>query len=544
VIIGAAAAVLAWAFTVILRASGQILLEGIAGYRPPGLAAEGEEVGVIGPYGLWLVPLVTALGGLVVGVLTVWLAPEAEGHGTDAAVRSFHRQRGRLRGRVAPLKIVTSAITIGSGGSAGREGPIALSTAALSSWYADRMGRSEEDRRLLLLVGAAAGIAAIFRSPIGAALFTVEVLYADMEFEAGALLYATLSAIVAYALSGLVTGFGALFVVPTETLSLARPVDYGWYVVLGIAAGIVATMLPVLFYRVRDFFRKLPVPAVTKPAIGGLLTGLIALALPQVIAGGYGWMQAAIDGRLGLGLLIALVLAKMVAMSLTIASGGSGGVFAPSLFVGTMLGAACAAVAGLSPAPLAVVGMAAVFAGAAHVPFAAMMMVVEMTGGYTLLVPAALAVLLSYLVQHRLSAGLPYRSIYEAQVGSRSESPAHHTEHLSIALRILRERRISDLEHLGNLDLITVLQSGLSVDIGEGRHLLVGVLRADSPLAGATIAQGGPELAEMGVTILGILRQEHMIAPRGATVLQAGDRLVLVSDDEAIERLRRHLEPW
>jgi len=480
---------------------------------------------LVGPQGLWLIHLVTTAGGLLVGLITTRFAPEAEGHGTDAAVRAFHRQRGALRGRVAPVRLVTSAITISSGGSAGREGPIALATAAVGSWYGERMGRSEEDRRLLLLVGAAAGIAAIFRSPIGAALFAVEVLYADMEFEASALLYATLSAIVAYAVSGLAGGYGALFSVPTDALTLDRPLDYGWYVVLGLAAGGVATALPVLFYRTRVFFRMLPVHAALKPAIGGFLTGLIALFLPQILGGGYGWMQQAIDGRLALGLL--LTLAKMLAMSLTIASGGSGGVFAPSLFVGTMLGAACAVVA-----------------GAAHVPFAAMMMVVEMTGGYTLLAPAALAVLLSYVVQHRLSASFRHRSIYEAQVGSRAESPAHHTEHLEIALRLLRERRLSNLDELGNLDLIALLQSGLAVDIGDGRRMMVGVLRLDSAPIDASIGQSGREFAAMGATVIAILRGEHMMGPRGSTVLEAGDRLVLVCGDEAVERLASHLDPW
>ena len=544
-ILGIAAAVCAWVFNLLLGFVSVSLLEGLAGYRPPGLASEGGVAAeLVGPQGLWLIPLVTTAGGLLVGLITTRFAPEAEGHGTDAAVRAFHRQRGALRGRVAPVKLVTSAITIGSGGSAGREGPIALATAAVGSWYGERMGRSEEDRRLLLLVGAAAGIAAIFRSPIGAALFAVEVLYTDMEFEASALLYATLSAIVAYAVSGLAGGYGALFSVPTDALTLDRPLDYGWYVVLGLAAGGVATALPVLFYRTRVFFRVLPVHAALKPAIGGFLTGLIALFLPQILGGGYGWMQQAIDGRLALGLLLTLTLAKMLAMSLTIASGGSGGVFAPSLFVGTMLGAACAAVAGLQAAPLAVVGMAAVFAGAAHVPFAAMMMVVEMTGGYTLLVPAALAVLLSYVVQHRLSASFRHRSIYEAQVGSRAESPAHHTEHLEIALRILRERRLSNLDELGNLDLIALLQSGLAVDIGEGRRMMVGVLRLDSALVDASIGQSGREFAAMGATVIAILRGEHMMGPRGSTVLEAGDRLVLVCGDEAVERLASHLDPW
>ena len=544
-LIGVAGATSAWLFDLMLRFASRVLLQGLAGYRPSGLPSEGDlSVEVIGSQGLWLIPLVTTAGGLLVGLIITWLAPEAEGHGTDVVVRSFHREGGKLRARVAPIKLIASAITIGSGGSAGREGPIALAAAAVGSWYADLTKRSEKERRLLLLMGMAAGVSAIFRSPIGAALFAVEVLYADMEFEASALLYATLAAIIAYALGGMVSGFGALFVVPMPLVALQSRLDYGWYAILGIAAGLFATVLPVVFYRTRDLFRALPVHDALKPAIGGLLTGVIALAVPQIVGGGYGWIQNAMDGRLTLGVLLALAVAKMVSMSFSIASGGSGGIFAPSLFVGAMLGGACAAVADVPAASFVIVGMAAVFAGAAHVPFAAMMMVTEMTGGYTLLVPAALAVLLSYLVQHRLASRFRYRGIYEAQVGSRGESPAHHTEHLEIALRILREKQLTNLDHVGNLDLVSLLRSGVPVDIGGGRRLLVGVLRPDSSFANTSIAESGRELAGIGTNIIAILRQEHMLAPRADMILEPGDRLVLVAGGEGMEKLRTHLDSW
>lgn len=397
---------------------------------------------------------------------------------------------------------------------------------------------------MLLLVGAAAGISAIFRSPIGAALFVVEVLYADMEFEASALLYATLAAVIAYALAGLVNGFGPLFAVPLPIAPLTNKLSYVWYGVLGVASGALATALPVVFYRVRDGFRALPVHATLKPAIGGFLTGVMAMFLPQLIGGGYGWIQRAIDGQLTLGILLVLAIAKIVAMSFTVASGGSGGVFAPSLYVGAMLGGACAAAAGLPAAPFVVVGMAAVFAGSAHVPFAAMMMVVEMTGGYALLVPAALAVSLSYLVQHRLSAALRYRSLYEAQVASRGDSPAHHTAHLGIALQILRDHKVSNLRHLGELDLVGLLRSGVEVDLAQGQRLMVGVLRADSAYAGTTIGASGRALAGDGTNIIALLRGEHMIAPRADTVLTPGDRIILVAAGDGLANLRTHFDPW
>ncbi|HTR79964.1 MAG TPA: chloride channel protein [Gemmatimonadaceae bacterium] len=544
-LMGVAGAAAAQVFTVLLKASTHLFLGVLAGYRAPGLASEGgTPTEVIGPHGLWLIPVATTLGGLITGIIITRLAPEAEGHGTDTVVRAFHRAGGALRARVTPVKMIASAITIGSGGAAGREGPIALIAAGVGSWYGEFTERDEEDRRFLLLAGAAAGISAIFRSPIGAALFLVEVLYADMEFEAGVLLHITLATIVAYAVNGFFSGWEPLFVMPSMTDALRSPLNYGWYAILGIASGIFATALPVAFYGIRDLFRALPVKEYLKPAIGGLLTGLVALALPQIIDGGYGWVQSAINGNLTIGLLLLLAVAKMFTMSFTVSSGGSGGVFAPSLFCGAMLGGACAAVAHQPPAPFVVVGMAAVFAGAAHVPFATMMMVTEMTGGYSLLVPAALAVMLSYLVQAAAARNLRYRTLYEAQVQSRGDSPAHHTQHLEIALRLLREHAVTNLDHVGEVDLISLLRSGIPVELGEGRRLFVGALRPESAFVGKTIADSAQSVAWGDTTVFAILRGQHMMGPRQDLVLCAGDRLIVVADSQALERLRGDLAAW
>ncbi len=544
IVLGAAGAAAALTFTYLLRWCTTLLLGRLAGYTPPGLPSEGgAPEQIIGPHELWLIPIVAGLGGLIVGALTEWLAPEAEGHGTDAVVRAFHRTEGRLRGRVAPVKLIASAITIGSGGSAGREGPIALVSAGIGSWYATLTGRDARDRRLLLLVGAAAGLSAIFRSPIGTALLVIEVLYSDMEFEAGALLYAALGAIIAYALNGLVMGWDPLFRIP-PIQSLHSALDTSWYVALGVAAGVVATITPELFYRTRDLMRALPVSPIVRPAVGAFLTGVIALALPQVIAGGYGWVQHAIDGRIALGTLAVLVIAKLVTMSLTVGSGGSGGVFAPTLYAGAMLGALFAGLAGLPSAPFVIVGMAAVFAGAARVPIATLIMVTEMTGGYTLLVPAALAVIISYFVQARLSRGLRYTSLYEAQVLTRAASPAHQTQHLTTALTMLREQTPQDLSSVGELDLVALLRSGLAVDLPGERRLVAGALKADSPYVGTTVATSGRKLDGGSTNIVALVRNEQMIVPNALTVLQAGDRLVVVTSEEGLQRLRANLESW
>jgi CIC family chloride channel protein len=421
-----------------LRLSTSFFLGWMAGYYAPGLPVEGHSLNeVIGPHWLWLVPLVTTLGGLLSGILVYTWAPEAEGHGTDTAVKAVHWHEGRIRARVAPIKMIASAITIGSGGSAGREGPTALISAGFGSIYADLLHRSERDRRILVLMGMAAGLSAIFRSPIGTALFAVEVLYGGVEFEAEPLLYCMLASVVAYAVNGVFSGWHSLFQVPPST-GVRGIADYGWYALLGVASGVAGTILPEIFYRMRDAFHALPVPAWTKPAIGGLLLGLMALELPQVLGGGYGWIQEAINGQLALHLMLVLLIAKMVAMAFTVSSGGSGGVFAPSLFVGCMMGGVFASLTHDPSAGMVIVGMAAVFAGAARVPIATLLMVAEMTGGYQLLVPAGLAVTLSYLVQTRLSGFCKYGSLYEGQVPGRLDSPAHRGERMEMLLRLLR----------------------------------------------------------------------------------------------------------
>ena len=213
--LGIGGAVSAQLFMWLLRLANTLFLKDIAGYVEPTIRGEGGHLAqTIGPHGLWLIPVSTTVGGLVVGLLSWWLAPEIEGHGTDTVVRAFHRANGQLRARVAPIKAVASAITIGSGGAAGREGPIALVAAGIGSWYASITKCNDHERRLFLLIGMAAGLAAIFRSPVGTAIFAIEVLYGAMEFESDALLYTLLASIVADAVKGFFSGWTALFGVP------------------------------------------------------------------------------------------------------------------------------------------------------------------------------------------------------------------------------------------------------------------------------------------------------------------------------------------
>lgn len=540
IILGVFGALAAQIFIYLLKFFQDFFLHRLAGYYPPDLPANaGTLQQGIGAHGLWLVPLAIVIGGLISGFLVYTIAPEAEGHGTDAAVKSFHRGGGYIRPRVTPLKIIASAITIGSGGSAGREGPTALFSAGAGSIYATLFHRSDEERRLLVLVGMASGLSAIFRSPIGTAIFAVEVLYGEMQFEGNVLIYTMLGSIVAYAVNGLFVGWSPLFQVPTD-LHVTQVSGYIWYIVLGLGSGIIGTILPNAFYGIRDLFHKIPIPPHFKPAIGGLGVGLIALVLPQVIGGGYGWIQKAIYGELTLKIFVILIFAKMLAFAFTVSSGGSGGVFAPSLFVGAMLGGAFAQVFHQPPAAFAVVGMAAVFGSAARVPIATLLMVTEMTGGYSLLVPAALAVVLAYLVQKQLTVNLKYNSLYEAQVPGSSDSPAHRLDHLKTALKILDDRSSVDATSLGHVRLMSLLESGIPIDLPEDKQLVIGTLSPKSPCVDTPIEENCLLEDNSDWEIVAIFRGEHLVLPHPNTVLESEDQILILTPSQFQEEFQKH----
>ena len=540
-LLGVVGALSAQVFLLLLKVSQSLFLTHLAAYLPPQLAADSNIIPArTGPHGLWLVPLATTLGGLLAGLLIYSASPESEGHGTDTVVLAFHNLAGHIRARVPLVKLVASALTIGSGGSAGREGPTALISSGVASVYARWRHLSEEDSRLLLLVGMASGLSAIFRSPIGTAIFAVEVLYSDMELEAGALAFTLLGSVVAYSVSGLFVGFGPLFAVPAD-LIVPTAKDYGWYALLGIASGLVAAILPTVFYGTRDLFHRIPCPNHLKPAIGGAAVGLAALVLPQLLGGGYGYIQSAINGHIGASLLVALGFGKIITFALTIGSGGSGGVFAPSLFTGAMIGGALGQAFHQPAAAFAVVGMAAVFGAAARVPIATLLMVTEMTGGYHLLVAAALAVTVSSFVQSALTSSLKYRSLYENQVRTRLYSPAHYREDLNVALDLLRSQNQSTFPRDRGLELISLLVSGVPVSLPDQRQIRIGILRSRSACKGRPPDCLSP--ADDEVEIIVVLRGNRVLWPHPDIKLQPEDRLVIVASEPAWQRLLKHLAP-
>ncbi len=421
VVAGVGALVFFWS---IERASSLFL--GLAvGYVPPLPVGEGATV-VSGMARPWALPLVTALGGLISGIIIFTLAPEAEGHGTDAAIEAIHHKAGRIRARIPPIKLIASAITIGSGGSGGREGPTAQISAGFGSFLADRLHLSAADRRIAVAAGMGAGIGAIFRAPLGGAVLSAEILYLhDLEVEA--LLPGLIASIVGYTVFGAAFGFQPIFGAQ-PSLALDSPVELVYYAVLGVLCGGVGLLYARGFYGIADAFHHLRVPNVFKPAIGGAIVGLIGLALPGALATGYGWVQLVMDQRIfDLPLIVILVLpfARILATALSIGSGGSGGIFGPGMVIGAMVGASFwrlahdfLPLAPASPAPFVIVGMMALFGGIAHAPLAVMLMVAEMTGNLSLLAPAMIAVAVS-------SALVGDNTIYRSQIPNRASSPFH-----------------------------------------------------------------------------------------------------------------------
>jgi CIC family chloride channel protein len=541
VLLGIIGALGARLFSWMLQLAQIIFLKGIAGYTLLGLVNEGgSPIQIIGPHGLWLIPLSTTLGGLISGILVYSLAPEAEGHGTDTAVKAFHQTGGFLRNRVPFVKMVASAITLGSGGAAGREGPTALISAGIGSIYGTYTRRPEKERRMLVLIGEAAGLSAIFRSPIGTAVFATEVLYGNMEFESGALIYTMLASVVAYAVNGLFVGWVPLFQV-TGPITPPSFTEYFRFALLGISAGVVATLFPMVFYTVRDIFKALKIPPHVKPAIGGLIVGIIALKLPGVLGGGYGWIQAAIDGNLSGETMLLLIFGMMLALSMTISSGGSGGVFAPSLFVGAMLGGFLGQLLHQPAAPFVIVGMTAVFAGAARVPIAAMLMVTEMTGGYNLLAAAALAVMISYFIQLNLSSRMKYKSLYEAQVAYRSDSPSHHEELLQAVFNLLSEDGFSVPASVTHLDLRKLLLSGVPVDMPDDRQLVLLTIQPGSSSIGKNVLSLFSLDVQDEAEVVACFRKGHMLLPHSDHKLEAGDRLLAIATSSGRDKLTRQV---
>ena len=355
----------------------------------------------------WYAKLIPpATGGLLVGVIIYFFAREARGPGVSETIEAVALKGGLIRKRVFFVKILTSAISIGSGGSAGREGPIVQIGSAIGSLFGQITRVSADRMRTLVGCGAAAGVAATFNAPIAGVMFAMEIIIGNYGIATFSPII--ISSVTATVISRIHLGDYPAFLVPHY--SLVSPLELPFYVLLGIVAGVTGALFITLLYKTEDLFGMMKIPEYTKAAVGGLMVGTIGIFLPYIYGVGYDAISLALWENLAWYMLIILVFVKIIATSLTIGSGGSGGIFAPSLFIGAMAGGAFGHfIHQMFPAITAsagaysLVGMGAVLAATTHGPIHAILIIFEMTGNYKVIVPLMLACITGYVIASNIN---------------------------------------------------------------------------------------------------------------------------------------------
>jgi H+/Cl- antiporter ClcA len=428
VAIGAIAGTGAVVFYEALRLCTHFFLEILAGYQVPTPSGEGDISGAVHAARPWVLPLVAAAGAMGGALLVYRFAPEAEGHGTDAAIAAVHHNPKGVRFRAVIVKIIASALTIGSGGSGGREGPTGQISAGFGSLLTRVLDLDPADGRIAVATGIGSGIGAIFGAPLGGAVLAAEILYRD-DFDPAALLPCFIASSVSYTIFGTVEGFGPLFGY-VGAYHFGDPVQLGWFGLIGILGGLIGLLYAKGFYGIAQLSAGIPrLPKWVKPAIGGLMVGAIGIVVPEVLGTGYGWIQKSLGPELlGIPLWIVLIVpfARILATGLSIGTGGSGGIFGPGMVIGAFMGAAVwrlfepiAPSMGHDPSPYVIVGMMCCFGSISRAPLAVMLMVAEMTGSLSILTPALVGVGLAWLIVHHFDD-----SIYRSQIRSRQDTEA------------------------------------------------------------------------------------------------------------------------
>ncbi len=456
------------------------------------------------------------LGGLLVGPLVTRAASEARGHGVPEVMEAVNRRGGRIRTRVASVKAVASALTIGSGGSAGREGPIVQIGSALGSTLARAFRMSDRRRSTFVAAGAAAGIAAIFNAPLAGVFFALEVIL--RSFTARGFSTVVISAVAANAVWRVLVGDES--VLTAEVHQLIHPSELVLYAVLGIVAAVVAVGFVRLLYFVEDRFDALPVLADLRPAIGAITVGILGAISIDLLGSGLGGIDKALAGEFAFRFLLFLVVGKMLATALTLGSGGSGGIFSPSLFVGALLGSAYGEIVNQlfpdSTAPAgayAVVGMAAVFAAAAQAPMSSIFIVFEMTNDFGLIMPlmaACAAATVAY-------TAIKKDSIYEVKL-RRKDALGFQTlgdDQLmsQVALVGAAEAKYAATQKTASLRQAVEIMK-------RGREEMLLVVSADRALQGvAHLKDAETKLEETpDAKVSEILREDHPVAHPGTTL--------------------------
>lgn len=402
-------------------------------------------------FGNYLFIFIPAIGGLIVGLIIYFLAKEAEGHGIPEVMAAIETKKSKIRTRVIGIKAITSALTIGSGGSAGRAGPIVHMGATIGSSISQVLKITPYQTKLLVACGVAAGISATFNTPIAAVIFTLELII--REFKTRSFIPIVISSVIGTIVSRELSFFLDIkdkFVFTVPEYTFVNPWELSFYLLLGIIAGLIAIFFTKSIYGFEDLFEKLKIPKYLKPAIGGLAVGLIGFILLTytgsfyIFGLGYDTMNLIFTGGLAaFGIIFTLIFLKIIATSLTIGSGGSGGIFIPALFIGSMTGGAFGlAVNSFFPnmtagyEAYAIVGMAAVFAGCSRASLTSILIVFEMTGNYDIILPLMFACVISDAIGYY---GLNKTSIYTIKLRRKSILIDHDMDVNLLKTRTVKE---------------------------------------------------------------------------------------------------------
>lgn len=632
VLVGLASGVGVWIFKLMIELAQRLAFGTLGGW--------------LGQYGSWTVALIPIIGGLLVGVFLRFFIGEERYHGVAGIMEAVALAGGRLRYRRIPAKSAASALSIGFGASVGPEDPSVQIGSNIGSMTGQVLRLSEERVRALVAAGAAGGIAAAFNAPITGVFFAVEIILG--EISGSGLGTVVLASVASAVFIQAVSGPQPAFRVPEYTF--VSPWELPFYIVLGVLAGIIAAVYIRALYQAQDIFHAWAAPRWLKPAAAGLIVGVVGIFLPQIFGAGYSTIEGILNGAsYSVGLLCALLVAKLILTPVSIAGGFLGGVFAPSLFLGATLGSAFGQVVArlipavpTEPAAFALVGMAAVLAGAVHAPITAILLLFEMTNDYRIILPLMAAVIISLVIAQRLQPESVY-SLALARKGIRLDrgrdievlealtvvevmAPPmgvfHETDTLETAADVFSHTRthglpvldaagslvgiltVSDLDRAQAQNLQTVgdgCSRDLLVafpdeslatafrrmgqrDIGrlpvvarEDPHHLLGVLRRtdllrayDAALTRRAVTRHRSDQVRLGTmsglgvqefrvaagapcagkrilevrwpaecVVASVRRGRRVLVPHGDTVLQSGDVLVVVADQQASAEVRR-----
>lgn len=379
-----------------------------------------------------IIVLLPAFGGLIAGLIIYIFCPDAKGTGTDEMINAFHNKEGRIEPKVPFFKALATLFTLPTGGSGGKEGPISFIGAGIGVLVANTAKAGARARRTLMLSGTAAGLGSVFKTPLGGALTAAEMVYKE-DIESDALIPCFISSVTAYLVY--ITYAGTEPYLNVSRFTNFHTNEILFYLILGVLCFGFGYLFIEGFNKAKRFINKINIVSYMKPAIGGLLTGGIAVVFFSVSGTGEAFLHYTINGNLPDFIgghtwvtivisLLTIAFLKIMATTLTIGSGGSAGIFAPSLFIGAMLGAAVGVAAKfflnheVSIVSFMVVGMGAFYAGVANAPMAGIIMIVEMTGSYILLPPLIIVSIFTFIMSKRIS-------MYKSQVENRFKSPAH-----------------------------------------------------------------------------------------------------------------------